>query len=360
MQQQNRKGYFLFTVTEFGIKAVKAHIATVKDFSGRISIHNNYSVHNNHLAHNNHLVQNNYRGTDLVTGTFTRYTTNIKTYLFKSAKAHSLSSINATPEHAFYTVNRRAFIPISKITPMDTLINSQGEKLRLVCSNGRVRNCGTPYGHRQLMPVYNLEVNRSHHYFAGKNHILVHNGCFDDYLRNHLEGKSPKEAAEFIVAHVNKYIRYSSTKIRVASKNKDEIDFVDAIIAGLDYDAIYEQNTKSPAFIDLVTDEVLRTQCGNSHEMCYVGYKVLKWYNFKYPVKLLKVDDNFFILLGKDEPDIWVADPWNDSFYPEAQVGKKMKLYAREGRGASILPLSHYQTRYPEAEITFLPTLGQQ
>ena len=173
----------------------------------------------------------------MVTGKFTRYTTNIKTYLVKSTKTNSLSSINATPYHAFYIVNKRAFIPISKITPMDTLINSQGENLRLVCLNGQIGNCGTRYGHRQLMPVYNLEVNRSHHYFAGVNHILVHNGCFDDYPENHLEGKSPEEAAEFIVSHVNKYIRYSSTRMRITSRNIDEIDFVDAIIGRFHHEA---------------------------------------------------------------------------------------------------------------------------
>ena len=112
-------------------------------------------------------------------------------------------------------------------------------------------------------------------------------------------------------------------------------------------------NSRAYANISFFIEEVLRTQCGNSSEMCYVGSKILKWYNFNHPVRLLRLDGNFFLRLG-EESDIWIADPWNSSFYKGTQRNTKMKLYTESETGASILPLPDYLERYPESKFITL------
>ena len=172
LEQQKRRGYFVFKIKEFNIKNIHGHIISVNSIKRFIP-----------YKHNSHK--------NLVTGLFIRYNNRVRTYKFKSTKTNKVSKINATPNHTFYVINKRAFIPVSKITSKDILINDKGEKIKLLCLKDQFKNCGIKYGREQLMPVYNLEIYNSHSYFVGKNRILVHNGCLDkivEKLKKILDG----------------------------------------------------------------------------------------------------------------------------------------------------------------------------
>ena len=329
LQQQNRQGYFLFTIKEFGIKAVKAHIVAVKSFSNRMSVHNNS------------------RETDWVTGWVMRYATGVKTYVFQSEKTNIISKISATPEHKFYIVSKRAFLPVSKVTPEDTLVNSQGEKVRPLCPE----KCGAEYNHEQLTPVYNLEINHSHHYFAGGNNILVHNGCFDDHLRSHLKNRSPEYAAEFIVFHVNKYVPYSST--RLMAKDSVGSSMWGNVIHGIINNYRGTFNTPgSPHYgnLEYLISLVLESRCGDGAEMCHVGCKALLFYSFEHPIRMLKLGGNLFLELGEAGHGSWIADPWGEAFYPASELTEKIQLYHVENEKVSILSYEEYWQHCKEKE----------
>ena len=164
LKEQNMHGYFLFTVKEFNMKAVHGHITSV-------------SNNKRHVFYRHHCNAN------IVTGLFVRYTSQIKKYQFMTVKKNNVSEIKATPNHPFYVVNKRAFIPISKINPTkDIMVNNKGESIRLLCLHGTIKHCGMNYHHEPLVPVYNLEIFNAHNYFVGKNRILVHNGYLEEQI----------------------------------------------------------------------------------------------------------------------------------------------------------------------------------
>ena len=163
LKEQNVHGYFLFTVKEFNVEAVHGHVISVSNNDRRVLYRNHY--------------------TNMVTGLFLKYTGKIKKYHFITVKKNEISEIKATPNHRFYVINQRAFIPISKITTKDTLVNNKGESIKLLCSQGQIKHCGINYHHEQPVPVYNLEILNAHDYFAGKNHILVHNGYLEEQIK---------------------------------------------------------------------------------------------------------------------------------------------------------------------------------
>ena len=168
LKEQNMHGYFLFTVKEFNMKAVHGHIISVSNNKHHIFYRHHYNVNAN---------------ANIVTGLFVRYTNQIKKYRFITVKKNKISEIKATPNHPFYVVNKRAFIPISKINPTkDIMVNNKGESIRLLCLHGHVKHCGINYHHELLVPVYNLEIFNAHNYFVGKNRILVHNGYLDKQI----------------------------------------------------------------------------------------------------------------------------------------------------------------------------------
>ena len=112
----------------------------------------------------------------LVSALFIRHALNVKIYQFKNIITGSISTIKATDNHPFYLENKKAFVPIGRVSSSDRLITATGQAVRLVCPGNRKKHCGTPYKNNKPVVVFNMEVNQKHTYFVGDNsHILVHN-----------------------------------------------------------------------------------------------------------------------------------------------------------------------------------------
>ena len=112
---------------------------------------------------------------------FIRHAHNVRTYRFKNLQTGTISTMNSTDNHPFYSIGKRAFISIDSVSGSDRLITETGQPVRLICSKKNTNHCGIPYRNNQLTTVYNLETYPKHTYFAGgKNHILVHNCSYSE------------------------------------------------------------------------------------------------------------------------------------------------------------------------------------
>ena len=171
-QIEKKKGYVTLNIPEFSIKGVHAWIIAMDQ------------IHENHFPDSG--------DTGYITGIFKRHIMNVNKYVFKNLKTGAVSLINVTPDHRFYVKNKESFIPVSQVTPSDTLINSRGEKIKLACLNQNERHChlsGKSVNTGTLpVRVYNLEVHGKSCYFSGKEKILVHNICM---LARELQYKLP-------------------------------------------------------------------------------------------------------------------------------------------------------------------------
>ena len=351
-EQQRRQGYFLFTDTEAGIREVHAHLIRVHDSAAK-------AVHATHQA-------------GRVTGRIIRYSPDVKTYTFYDLNTHIKSKINATPEHRFYVVNKRAFIPLSKITSEDQLINESGKSVQLLYA---VKNGGNSSQH--LLPVYNLEVADHHLYFAGVDHILVHNGCFEcfkDFPSDYLADKSIEEAAWFVNSQVNLHIRHSFTRLLVNPKYFK--GGPRRMLPGLDEKGVLSaeevqcytlanrrvshgqtsQQLREQAAIQLA----ITSSCGDSAEMCLVGKKVLEVHGFRESIQLVCAESNAFLRLGDEEANKWIADPWGKISFPISKIDEKLRLYKAEfdpvnapnkfGVNGKLLSRSDYERQYTDGK----------
>ena len=151
-QVEKKKGYVTLNIPEFSLKDVHAWIIATDQ------------IHENHFPVSG--------DTGLYTGIFKRHIMNINKYAFKNIKTGAVSFINVTPDHRFYVKNKKSFIPISQVALSDTLINSEGEKMKLVCLNKDKQHCNFSGKsvNAGILPlqVYNLEVHGKSRYFAGK------------------------------------------------------------------------------------------------------------------------------------------------------------------------------------------------
>ena len=301
--QQSRQGYFLFTDSDIGIKAEHAYIIRVHNFSHKESS-------DEYLA-------------DRVTGKIIRHALNVETYTFLNLKTGAISTINATANHRFYVLNRQAFIPVSKIIPADRLINKAGERLRLLCSK-RMGKHGVSDSKKRLLSVHNLEVYSRHTYFAGKNRVLVHNGCFDDYSDNHLKDESAEYAANFVNRQVRTYVPYHLKKLFMDFKDADP-SIRDRILA-LWQKKPSDNLSREQFMIDFATE----SGTGSSLYMCLVGEKVLHSYGFNQPVRILCFQNHYFLEMGYGYSDRWIADPLMERHFPKNQIYELLVFYAYE------------------------------
>ena len=168
-QQQRTKGYLPFSMKEFGIINVHAHITGVNEYTPVIK--NNITSDSIH-----------------VTGKFIRYTPEVNHYRIKDRKTNIISFINATPNHPFYVINEHKFIPISMILSSDSLVTLSNHQAYLVHQNNNNHSYGINDKKNTLSRVYNIEIEKKHVYFISKLNILVHNPCINvtDFHR-HLE-----------------------------------------------------------------------------------------------------------------------------------------------------------------------------
>ena len=156
--QQRIKGYLLFSMREFGITNVHAHITGVNKYTSVIK--NNITPDSIH-----------------VTGKFIRYTPEVNRYTIQDRKTSIISTVNATPNHPFYVKNRYEFIPISKILPSDSLITLSNHPVHLIHPDDNNYTYSIGSKKNTLTRVYNIEIEKKHIYFISELNILVHNPC---------------------------------------------------------------------------------------------------------------------------------------------------------------------------------------
>ena len=152
--EEKKNGYILFRANSKVKATTRVHIKSITSFSAGKTLKNTVF--------------------QPVTGVFKRYTFNAERYTFKNLKTGRISQINATTNHPFYAVNKQAFIPISMISSKDTLLSDTGQHISLICHNKKT-DCGLPFSRAKPVLVYNLESYKKHIYFAGSEHITVHN-----------------------------------------------------------------------------------------------------------------------------------------------------------------------------------------
>ena len=155
--QQRLKGYIPFSMKEFGIINVHAHITGVKEYIPVMK--NTITPDSNH-----------------VTGKFIRYAPEVNRYTVKDKQTNMTSAFDATPNHPFYVINKHAFVPISEVLSSDSLVTLSNHEAHLtypdnnyLYSINRKKN--------KLIRVYNVEVEKKHVYFVSKLNILAHNEC---------------------------------------------------------------------------------------------------------------------------------------------------------------------------------------
>ena len=189
LEEQRQTGYIHLTIKEFGLINTKAYI---------LSVNPAFISQKCHLKLSSKLNKsNNSMELSCVTGIFKRHVNNVKSYTFKHSLTGKTETIHATPNHLFYVKNRKGFIALDEITSTDELLTSSGNKMRLLCPEGKRIQCGISWKKYNISVVYNLEVYKEHGYFTGNSKIYVHNMYFcpvcrkrytvEKYLKSHIE-----------------------------------------------------------------------------------------------------------------------------------------------------------------------------
>ena len=153
---QKENGYFPLTVKALGIVGVHAHIKKAI---------NTLNVDLSSVA----------AGT--VTGVFLRHVLSIRKYTFKNKQTGARSMLVATPEHPFFAINSRDFMPVSMLSSHHQLLTDTNQKMQILCPVDRINHCGKPINPIGPARVYNMELHQKHIYFVGAAHIMVHNVC---------------------------------------------------------------------------------------------------------------------------------------------------------------------------------------
>ena len=156
--QQRLKGYIPFSMKEFGIINVHAHITGVKEYTPVIK--NTITPDSNH-----------------VTGKFIRYAPEVNRYTVKDKQTNMTSTVDATPNHPFYVKNKHAFVPISEVLSSDSLVTLSNHEAHLIHSNSNNLLLKTNNKKNKLTRVYNIEIEKKHVYFISNLNLLVHNPC---------------------------------------------------------------------------------------------------------------------------------------------------------------------------------------
>ena len=171
---QKKIGYLPITLPEFNIFNVAGKIISI---GSAVTSSKSPLITSKNTSH-------------MVTGKFLRHSMDVKNYRFISETNKTIGNINATQNHPFYLKNKKAFVPVGKIHPEDSLISKEGEVIHLINSSGsRVQYVKST----SLTPevVYNIEISLYHTYFIGRQQILIHNECFspEEYY-NHLKNNN--------------------------------------------------------------------------------------------------------------------------------------------------------------------------
>ena len=131
-----------------------------------------------------------------VIGIYSYKTNDVQRFLFKNEKG-GMTVIHATPLHLFYVYSIKGYLPLNRITSSMKLLDKNNQFISLICPKGREYDCGKEEQPDKTITVHNIEVYRVHHYFVGKQSILVHNAC---------ESLAVIAARKFTEAYLKPYI----------------------------------------------------------------------------------------------------------------------------------------------------------
>jgi hypothetical protein len=108
-----------------------------------------------------------------IIGTFLKYSNQVADYTFENTTTHKRETIQATPEHPFYSIYRHDYVPIGQIWQDSGKYNS---KEQLKTYNGSTVILVNAKSHNgKVEAVYNFEVYKAHNYIIGNNGFVVHN-----------------------------------------------------------------------------------------------------------------------------------------------------------------------------------------
>ena len=162
-----------------------------------------------------------------VTAIFITHSLKVRQYQFINTNTGTISSIRATYDHPFYLEDRKIFVPVSQISPVNNLINNKHELIKIICPENIITHCGTVKGYLPFpTQVYNLEVYKKHAFYAGGENLFVHN-CTLSY--NH---HATNVGFEYVMVKGEKVHRESIRKVTVdnirkilsSMKDVDDID----------------------------------------------------------------------------------------------------------------------------------------
>ena len=154
---QKENGYFLLTIKALGIVDIHAHMQKIAGDT----VHADLTP----IA----------AGT--VTGLSLRHVLNISEYTFENRQTGIRSTLIATPEHPFFEVNSREFIPVGMLSSHHRLLNDTNQKIKILCPGYHIDHCGKRINPIEPVRVYNMELHQKHSYFVSAAHIMVHNVC---------------------------------------------------------------------------------------------------------------------------------------------------------------------------------------
>lgn len=147
-----------------------------------------------------------------VISTFKRCSNNVTDYTFKDESGR-LETIQATPEHPFYSINRHDYVPIGKIW-YNSLRNNQKEQIQTEFGKSVTLVNAKPHN-GEVEAVYNFEVYKAHNYLVGDGQLLVHNECF----RGVIDTSNPLGSG----THSTAYLQPDGSVIKVPKNPTPEI-----------------------------------------------------------------------------------------------------------------------------------------
>ena len=112
-----------------------------------------------------------------VTGLSLRHVLNTSEYTFQNRQTGIRSTLIATPEHPFFEVNSREFIPVGMLSSHHRLLNDTNQKIQILCPGYHIDHCGKRINPIEPVRVYNMELHQTHSYFVSAARIMVHNVC---------------------------------------------------------------------------------------------------------------------------------------------------------------------------------------
>jgi hypothetical protein len=272
-----------------------------------------------------------------VTATFKRYAEIVNTYTFVNTKTNKVSKINSTPNHPFYVVNKKRYIPIEYITPDDILLSQNKQIVKLNCPNySQTHSCRVRYNvDNKPTVVYNFEVYNKHRYYVSNDtlqSILVHNNYFDEFNQDF--GNDIERTSWNIVNKVNQLIPHSGTRVLYQGGSVEDAKYIQNIIKK------NRNSIRSSVDNDLIPENLSMNACltgyGNCGEMAWATAYMLNANGIPNPELITYA--NHVIVRVPTNPSMYI-DSWAKKMYYQPHLAENLPVYTFNGDGSpSILP----------------------